>query len=96
MLNQTKSQLPSIIEEHKKFFSETLPLEFLIGCDSIEDDDKLDFLILDEAQDLITLNYLEVFDTLLKGGLRNGNWIMFGDFSNQAIYSVDALKIFFG
>ena len=93
MLNQTKSQLPSKIEEHEKFFSETLPLEFLIGCDSIEDDDKLDFLILDEAQDLITLNYLEVFDTLLKGGLRNGNWIMFGDFSNQAIYSVDALKI---
>lgn len=94
MLNQTKSQLPSKIEEHEKFFSETLPLEFLIGCDSIEDDNKLDFLILDEAQDLITLNYLEVFDTLLKGGLRNGNWIIFGDFSNQAIYSVDALKIF--
>jgi len=31
-------------------------------------------------------NYIEVFNTILKGGLKNGSWVFFGDFSNQAIY----------
>ena len=94
MLNQTKSQPPYNINEHEKYFSETLPMEFLIECDNIEEDQKLDFLILDEAQDLINPNFLEVFDSILKEGIRNGKWIMFGDFSNQAIYADDSLKIF--
>ena len=37
---------------------------------------------------------MEVFDSILKGGIKNGNWIMFGDFSNQAIYLDDPEKIF--
>jgi len=94
MTNQTKSQPPANTDEHKKYFSETLPLEFLIECDEIKEEDKLDFLIIDETQDLISPNYLEVFDSILKGGIRNGNWIMFGDFSNQAIYSDDSLKLY--
>ena len=81
-------------DEQERYFSETLPLEFLIECDNIEEADKFDYLILDEAQDLISPNYLEVFDSILKGGIRNGNWIMFGDFSNQAIYLDDSSKIF--
>ena len=94
MLNQTKSKLKGNTEEQEKYFSETLPLNFLIERYDSEEKDKLDFLILDEAQDLITLNYLEVFDSILKGGIRNGNWILFGDFSNQAIYSDGLIKIF--
>jgi hypothetical protein len=94
MTNQTKSQPPANTDEYKRYFSETLPMEFLIECDNIEEEDKLDFLIIDEAQDLITANYREVFDSILKGGIRNGNWIMFGDFSNQAIYSDDSIKIY--
>lgn len=94
MVNQTNSQPTGNADEQEKYFSETLPMEFLIECDNIKEDDKLDFLILDEAQDLISPNYLEVFDSILKGGIRNGNWIMFGDFSNQAIYSDDSVKIF--
>jgi hypothetical protein len=94
MLHHTESQPPNEIEKHELFFSETLPLKFLIECGSIEEEEKLDFLILDEAQDLISPNYLEVFDSILKGGIRSGNWIMFGDFSNQAIYSDDSVKVF--
>ncbi|MDB4305990.1 ATP-binding domain-containing protein [bacterium] len=45
------------------------------------------FLCVDEAQDLLTPDYLDVMDLLLEGGLVNGRWAMFGDFENQAIYS---------
>ncbi len=67
------------------FFQETLPWSFIFH---IEDNpmEKFDFLIIDEAQDLITENYLEVFENVLNGGLEKGNWVFFGDFSNQAIY----------
>jgi hypothetical protein len=49
--------------------------------------DKFDVLIIDEAQDLISSKYLEVFDAMLSGGLTRGRWRMFGDFSMQAIYA---------
>lgn len=52
---------------------------------------KYDFIILDEAQDLIKDQYLDVLDLLLKGGLAGGRWAFFGDFERQAIY-LDDLK----
>lgn len=48
---------------------------------------ELDYLVLDEAQDLIRPGLLDVFDVWLRGGLRKGRWSFFGDFHNQAIYS---------
>lgn len=94
MITQTTIKLPTNYKEHKTFFQDTLPLQFLIEHDDISENEKLDFLIIDEAQDLITRNFLEVFNIILKGGIKNGNWIMFGDFSNQAIYSHDSDKIY--
>lgn len=49
--------------------------------------DELDYLILDEGQDLIKPELLDVFDVWLRGGLRNGSWLIVGDFCHQAIYS---------
>lgn len=80
--------------ELQKYYSEDLPIEFLIKNENISNEDKLDVLILDEAQDLITPYYVEIFDSILKGGIRNGSWIMFGDFSNQAIYLNNPDQIF--
>ncbi|MFN8244917.1 MAG: NERD domain-containing protein [Ferruginibacter sp.] len=48
---------------------------------------KFDKIIIDEGQDLIREEYLSLFDSMLKGGLVNGNWEIFGDFERQAIYS---------
>lgn len=45
-----------------------------------------DFLIIDEVQDLTREPYLNVLDLLVKGGLRDGRVLMFGDFERQAIY----------
>lgn len=48
--------------------------------------EKFDMLIIDEGQDLIREEYLSLFDAMLKGGLANGHWEIYGDFERQAIY----------
>ncbi len=48
---------------------------------------KFDKLIIDEGQDLIREEYLLLFDSMLQGGLQNGNWEIYGDFERQAIYA---------
>ena len=47
---------------------------------------KYDVLIVDEAQDILSPQYLDVLNELLTGGLAGGKWLIFGDFENQAIY----------
>jgi len=68
------------------FYSKYLPLLlkdfFEKGINS-----KFDKLIIDEGQDLISEEYLQLFDSMLKGGLVNGNWEMYGDFERQAIFA---------
>ncbi len=48
---------------------------------------KFDKLIIDEGQDLIREEYLNFFDSMVTGGLINGNWEIYGDFERQAIFS---------
>lgn len=48
---------------------------------------KFDKLIIDEGQDLIREEYLNLFDSMLKGGLANGQWEVYGDFERQAIFA---------
>lgn len=83
LLKQTEIEHP---QYNHQYFSEQLPFEFLLQNENMAENEKFDFLIIDEAQDLISPYYLEVFDHMLKGGLTSGRWVFFGDFSNQAIY----------
>lgn len=48
---------------------------------------KFDKLIVDEGQDLIREEYLNLFDSMVQGGLTNGNWEIYGDFERQAIFA---------
>lgn len=48
---------------------------------------KFDKLIIDEGQDLIREEYLNLFDSMVTGGLENGNWEIYGDFERQAIFA---------
>jgi len=84
--SKTSSVVPESNLELQKYFNEDLPFEFLDQNECFDENEKFDVLIIDEAQDLINPYYLEVFDMVLKGGIENGQWILFGDFSNQAIY----------
>ena len=51
----------------------------------LDDPAVFDYLIIDEAQNLCDDVFLKLFDKLLKCGLANGEWSMFGDFENQVI-----------
>jgi superfamily I DNA/RNA helicase len=70
-----------------QFFSVDLPNEV---CNLLlHDKEKFDKIIIDESQDLITPEYLEVLDLILRKGIERGRWVMLGDFESQAIYAND-------
>lgn len=76
---------PSDRDDVQHYYQEILPgaaLDALvdIGC-------LFEKIIVDEAQDLISNNYLKIMDACLRRGLTRGRWFMFGDFSMQAIFS---------
>ena len=68
-----------------KYFENVIPGLVARLCDDALP--QFDRIIIDEAQDIIRDSYLEIINRSLKGGLRKGKWIMFGDFSMQSIYS---------
>ncbi|MBY5950122.1 ATP-binding domain-containing protein [Algoriphagus marincola] len=77
----------------QQFYEIDLPLETLFILEEKPEEDKFDFLIIDESQDLMTESYLDVFDSMLKGGLSKGKWVLFGDFCNQLIYNNNPNKV---
>lgn len=71
------------VKYDKDFFENELPrkaTEALNGA-------IFDRIIVDEFQDICVPEYLTFLDRILKGGLRNGAFAFFGDFSGQAIYN---------
>lgn len=71
--------------ELQEFYQKDLPRATLKAlCTAGE---KFDKIVIDEAQDLICVDYLDVFDACLQKGIVRGHWTMFGDFSMQAIYA---------
>ncbi len=70
-----------------EFWQSDLPAEaidkLLVGS---SDQFLFDEIIIDEAQDLLRRNYLDFLDVSLRGGLKEGQWKLFGDFERQAIY----------
>jgi len=76
-----------IVRDDNEFWSRELPAR---AVDRLLDDDRpaqqFDLLLVDEAQDILTEEYLDVLDLLVKGGLGGGHWVLFGDFDRQAIY----------
>jgi superfamily I DNA/RNA helicase len=46
--------------------------------------EKYDLLVVDEGQDLLNDPYLLALDQVLKGGMQNGNWVVFLDPGAQA------------
>jgi Nuclease-related domain/UvrD-like helicase C-terminal domain/PhoH-like protein len=78
------------------FYSKYLPV-LLKEIYSIGINPKFDKLIIDEGQDLIRIEYLNLFDSMLVDGLANGDWEIYGDFERQAIYAqlpkIEMLKL---
>ena len=85
-------QVPPEIDP-QQFYETDLPLESLFVLEDIPEEERYDLLIIDESQDLMTESYLDVFDSMLKGGLSKGKWVLFGDFCNQLIYQNNPNKV---
>lgn len=46
-------------------------------------------LVVDEVQDLCRLSTFDVLNRIVAGGLADGSWAMFGDFTRQALYGTN-------
>ena len=46
--------------------------------------DGYDVLIVDEGQDLFNIDDIAVLDSMMNGGLQNGEWYIFHDINNQS------------
>lgn len=69
------------VENTQEFFEHKLPQEFLQV-----NNEKYEIMIVDEAQDLMKMKYIECLEKILDGGLENGNWYMALD-EKQNIYN---------
>ena len=83
MLKIAAVQVPK--QSISKFWAKELPSMATTNTNSTKFP-LFDQLVIDEAQDLITDEYLEFLNSILKGGLTEGHWRMFGDFERQSIY----------
>ncbi len=72
----------------KEFFESTLPKDFLNT--NIE---PYEAMVIDEAQDLIKMQYIECLDKILEKGIKHGNWYMALD-ENQNIYNTEFNELF--
>jgi len=70
----------------EEVFKEVYPL-FALETISEGVIEQFDVIVVDEGQDLIRPEYLDVLDSLLKGGLAGGKWAIFCDFHGQSIYA---------
>lgn len=76
-----------------RLWNEGMPAVFSL-VNQNTDDAKYDAVVIDEAQDVMTIDYLDAISCLVLGGVSSGNVVMFYD-SNQDIYgtmSEEALK----
>ena len=78
---------PDSAEELNLFFEQDLPT--IVSNVIRSDGGVFDRVIIDEAQDLMSNEYLTCIDAMLKKGISRGKWIFFGDFNKQAIFTND-------
>ena len=77
--------IPDVTEKDTVYYRDTLPRIFTEAFIDLEIL-PFDVLILDEAQDLMTEMYLDVFDIVLEGGISDGKWYFFLDAEKQNLY----------
>lgn len=76
-----------------KFWNEQLPERVVdrLTSPAVCADAAIDYLILDEAQDILGRPWIwECLGMLLKGGVRDGRFAMFGDIEGQTLTGADA------
>ena len=72
-------------DRNQEFWDHDLPRKAKSIMSKRKKDEKFDYLVVDEVQDMFIKDYLVFIDSCLKGGLAGGSWSFFGDFENQAV-----------
>lgn len=81
--NDIHFSVPDINTDH--FYKHELLERFIEAVSNDFEFEPFDMIVVDEAQDLLSDEYILVFDTILKDGFTRGSWQMFADFENQDI-----------
>lgn len=85
MLEISELEVPE--EADQNWWEAILPGEALKRADAYAEANSFDTVIIDEAQDLGTTNFLLLLDQFLNGGLSAAKKIMIcGDFAHQGVY----------
>lgn len=74
------------VQENQEFWTETLPqaaIEALMRSDELP---RYQTVLIDEAQDIGQDAYLDFVDLFMYGGLAKSKVVLYGDFTNQAIF----------
>ncbi len=82
---QGGKDIPDTSEKDTAYYRETLPQLFTEAFIDLEIP-PFDVMVLDEAQDLMTETYLDVFDIILENGISEGSWYFFLDAEKQNLY----------
>ena len=83
-LHSLLGEAPDDDQDPADYFERLLPEQFMKRADIKE----YDYLVVDEGQDLFRAAYLPCLGKLLKGGLKDGNWLIFFD-QNQNLYNTN-------
>ena len=65
-------------------FDEVYPTYHELALDELGA--QFDVVVMDEAQDVCRNGHFESLNLMLEGGLAEGRWAIFGDFTRQALY----------
>ena len=71
-------------DSRNHFFNELYPEFHELALDDLGA--QFDVVVMDEAQDICRNGNLKSLNFMLKGGLAEGRWAIFGDFTRQALY----------
>lgn len=84
----TKSEI-ALLPNKNDFYRTKLP-EIAADFFKEQEFEKFDALIIDEAQDLASQDFLFVMDEIVKGGLAEGEVSFYGDFQYQRLFAPTA------
>lgn len=91
------SGIPSSHDLQSRKYLEELPSAFVEVSASYGGKPEHDVIIIDEAQDCLSMPYLEALDFMVKGGLEKGIWRLFLDVENQrnvqGVFEQEALSM---
>ena len=71
-------------DSRNHFFNELYPEYHELALDELGA--QFDVAVMDEAQDVCRYGHFRSLNLMLKGGLAEGRWAIFGDFTRQALY----------